>query len=301
MPNPVYRRMIRSAAILGPLLLAATTATAVDVPHRASPQAATGAAVTLHYGPHERQAVALYPAAGTRPPPLAVYVHGGAWRAGHHERVRSKPRWFNEAGWAFASVGYRVLPEAGVEDQARDLAEGLRLLRREAAWLGYDPDRILLMGHSAGAHLAALLASDDRWLGEERRAIRGVILLDGAGYDVSSEFDRRGTLARKLYADAFGSDPERQRALSPITHVDGTDPGEWLLVFAEDRVDAVEQAEYFGDALEKAGLRVERVADPGNHLEINREFGNPGYRANDAVRAMMVRISSASRPLQDGG
>ncbi|MEN9315124.1 MAG: hypothetical protein RIS35_1517, partial [Pseudomonadota bacterium] len=201
-----------------------------------------------------------------------------------------------EAGWAFASVGYRVLPEAGVEDQARDLAAGLRLLRRDAAWLGYDPDRILLMGHSAGAHLAALLASDDRWLGDERHAIRGVVLLDGAGYDVSSEFDRRGTLARRLYADAFGNDPQRQRSLSPMYHVDECDPADWLIVYAEDRIDAVEQAGYFGDALRNAGLRVERVPDPGNHLEINREFGNPGYRANDAVRAMMVRIASAGSP-----
>ena len=296
--------MIHPSALLGTLLLAVTgaaaAAAAADTLPRTPSQTAARAAITLHYGPHERQAVALYPAAGTGRPPLAVYVHGGAWRAGHRDRVRSKPRWFNEAGWAFASVGYRVLPEAAVEDQARDLAEGLRLLRRDAAWLGYDPDRILLMGHSAGAHLAALVASDDRWLGEERRAIRGVILLDGAGYDVSSEFDRRGPLARKLYADAFGDDPQRQRALSPITHVDGNDPGEWLLVFAEGRIDAIEQAGYFGDALQKAGLRVERVPDPGNHLEINREFGDPGYRANDAVRAMMVRISSASSGPQDG-
>lgn len=294
--------MFPPVALLGALLLAASVPLAADTSPRATRQAGAPAAITLHYGPHERQAVALYPAArnaGAHRPPLAVYVHGGAWRAGHRDRVRSKPRWFNEAGWAFASVGYRVLPEASVEDQARDLAEGLRLLRRDAAWLGYDPDRILLMGHSAGAHLAALLASDERWLGDERGAIRGVILLDGAGYDVSSEFDRRGPLARRLYADAFGTDPQRQRALSPITHVDGNDPGEWLLVFAEDRVDAVEQADYFGAALRRAGLRVEQVPDPGNHLEINREFGNPGYRANDAVRAMMVRISSAGLTRQD--
>ena len=251
---------------------------------------AASAPTTLRYGDHDRQVVTVYRGAAERPP-LAVYIHGGAWRMGSPERVRAKPQWFGEAGWAFASVGYRVLPDAQVEDQARDIAAGLRALRADAARLGFDPDRILIMGHSAGAHLAALVATDGRYLGADRAAVRGVILLDGAGYDVSNEFNLRGPLARKLYGDAFGEDPARQRTLSPIAHVDAQDPPDWLIVFAESRVDAREQAAQFGDALQRAGLRVERVPDPGNHLEINREFGTEGYRANAAVRALMSRVA----------
>jgi acetyl esterase/lipase len=228
--------------------------------------------------------------AGAARPPLAVYVHGGAWRAGSPMRVRAKPQWFREAGWGFASVGYRLLPDAPVEDQARDVAAGLRALRADAERLGFDPDRILLMGHSAGAHLAALVASDQRYLGADAAAVRGVILLDGAGYDVANEYTLRGALARKLYGDAFGDDPARQRELSPINHVDPRDPPDWLIVFAESRRDAREQARDFGDALQRAGLRVERVPDPGDHLEINREFGMPDYRANASIRALMARV-----------
>ena len=223
--------------------------------------------------------------------PLAVYVHGGAWRAGSPLRVRAKPQWFLEAGWVFASVGYRLLPDAPVEEQARDVADGLHALRAEADRLGFDPDRILLMGHSAGAHLAALVASDQRYLGDDAAAVRGVILLDGAGYDVANEYTLRGPLARKLYGDAFGDDPARQRALSPINHVDARDPPDWLIVFAESRRDAREQAQGFGDALQRVGLRVERVPDPGDHLEINREFGTPDYRANASIRALMARVA----------
>jgi acetyl esterase/lipase len=251
---------------------------------------AASAPTTLRYGDHDRQVVTVYRGAAERPP-LAVYIHGGAWRMGSPERVRAKPQWFGEAGWAFASVGYRVLPDAQVEDQARDIAAGLRALRADAARLGFDPDRILIMGHSAGAHLAALVATDGRYLGADRAAVRGVILLDGAGYDVSNEFNLRGPLARKLYGDAFGEDPARQRTLSPIAHVDAQDPPDWLIVFAESRVDAREQAAQFGDALQRAGLRVERIPDPGNHMEINREFGTAGYRANAAVRALMSRVA----------
>lgn len=254
---------------------------------------AAGPTTVLRYGDHERQSVRVYPpmsAAMRRP--LAVFIHGGAWRMGSPERVRAKPQWFGEAGWAFASIGYRVLPDAPVEVQAQDVAAALRALRVDAARLGFDPDRILLMGHSAGAHLAALVATDDRYLGVDRAAVRAVVLLDGAGYDVSHEFNLRGALARKLYGDAFGADPVRQRALSPITHVDAGDPPDWLIVFAESRVDAREQADQFGEALQRAGLRVERIPDPGSHLQINREFGTPGYRANPAIRALMTRVEA---------
>jgi len=258
-------------------------------------------ALTLTYGQDPRQVVVVYTA--TRPvtarPPLAVYVHGGAWRAGSPLRVRAKPQWFGEAGWVFASVGYRLLPDAPVEEQARDVAAGLRALRADAERLGFDPDRILLMGHSAGAHLAALVASDQRYLGADAAAVRGVILLDGAGYDVANEYTLRGALARKLYGDAFGDDPVRQRELSPINHVDARDPPDWLIVFAESRRDAREQARDFGDALQRAGLRVERVPDPGDHLEINREFGTPDYRANASIRALMARVAGADAARPD--
>ena len=310
MPITAPRTAPRSATAIGAAALALAAAwVGASVPRSPEP------ALTLAYGQDPRQIVVVYtaprpaaaPAAaapagalssdamtvGASRPPLAVFVHGGAWRAGSPMRVRAKPQWFREAGWAFASVGYRLLPDAPVEEQARDVAAGLRALRAEAERLGFDPDRILLMGHSAGAHLAALVASDQRWLGADAAAVRGVILLDGAGYDVANEYTLRGALARKLYADAFGDDPVRQRELSPINHVDARDPPDWLIVFAESRRDAREQARDFGDALQRAGLRVERVPDPGDHLEINREFGMPDYRANASIRALMARVAGA--------
>lgn len=280
-------RTVRATAVGTVALALAAAWVGASVPRSPDP------ALTLSYGQDPRQIVVVYTAPRTvaARPPLAVYVHGGAWRAGSPLRVRAKPQWFGEAGWVFASVGYRLLPDAPVEEQARDVAAGLRALRADAERLGFDPDRILLMGHSAGAHLAALVASDQRYLGAAAAAVRGVILLDGAGYDVANEYTLRGALARKLYGDAFGDDPVRQRELSPINHVDARDPPDWLIVFAESRRDAREQARDFGDALQRAGLRVERVPDPGDHLEINREFGTPDYRANASIRALMARVA----------
>ena len=110
---------IRYTAFAAALALAAAGVGA-SVPRSPDP------ALTLTYGQDPRQVVLVY-TAGPRAapaatdtaarPPLAVYVHGGAWRAGSPMRVRAKPQWFREAGWAFASVGYRLLPDATVEEQ----------------------------------------------------------------------------------------------------------------------------------------------------------------------------------------
>ena len=91
-------------------------------------------------------------------------------------------------GWAFASANYRLVPQATVEQQAADVASAIAWLRANAAKEGLDPDRIVLMGHSAGAHLVALVGTDPHYLkaaGVPMGAVKGVVLLDGAGYDVA--------------------------------------------------------------------------------------------------------------------
>jgi len=250
----------------------------------------------VRYGEHPRQAADLYlpdieclqPAA-----PLAVFIHGGAWRIGDRRYVAHKVEWFKESGWAFASLGYRVLRDAPVEEQARDLAEGLRTLRAEAAKLGIDTDRIVLVGHSAGAHLAALLASDQRLLADDLAAVRAVILLDGAGYDIDRQVRESGPVLRRLFTGVFGEDLERQRALSPVTHVGDVDAPLWLIVHDGNRFDAVSQSAALELALRAAGREVQRVGIPGNHRSINVDFGTVGYAANDKVAEIMARVAGS--------
>lgn len=231
-------------------------------------------------------------------PPLAVYVHGGGWQNGSPEMVAQKPAWFRQHGWAFASIGYRLLPGAPVETQAADVGAALRRLRAEAARLGYDPDRIMLFGHSAGAHLTALVSADPQYAGDAFGAIRGAILIDGACYDVPAQLAAGGRfMAQRTYIPAFGTDPARQRVLSPITHVGGRDVPDWLLLYTSARDDAEAQSRSLAGALDRSGARTQLFEVPSQgrqmqgHREINVDFGTPGYAANDAVLAMMRRIS----------
>lgn len=268
---------------------------------RSSPQPSE----RLSYGTAKDQRILFYGAPAPAPnerrraPPLAVYIHGGGWSKGEPEMVAQKPAWYASHGWAFASIGYRLLPDAPVEDQARDVGAALIKLRAEAARLGFDPDRILLTGHSAGAHLAALVSTDPAYAGSAFTAIRGTIPIDGACYDVVAQMAQGGAFMRnRTYVPAFGTDPARQRALSPTTHAGGRDVGDWLLLYTSARGDAQQQSEALSSALRRSGASTVVFAVPAKskqklsaHREINVDFGTPGYAANAQVEAIMRRVA----------
>ena len=95
-----------------------------------------------------------------------VFVHGGGWKRGSKDNASGawKAPHYTGAGYAYAAINYRLVPGATVEDQAADVAAALRYLIDHAAALGIDPARIVLMGRSAGAHLVALVGTDERYL-----------------------------------------------------------------------------------------------------------------------------------------
>ena len=108
--------------------------------------------------------------------PILVFIHGGGWIGGDKRFVDEKPRAFVRAGYVFASVNYRLSPKVSHPAHVQDVAQAIRKIRDLAPRYGGDPSRIYLVGHSAGAHLAALVATDGRYLeaqGLSLAAIRG--------------------------------------------------------------------------------------------------------------------------------
>ncbi|MEB3186738.1 MAG: alpha/beta hydrolase, partial [bacterium] len=152
----------------------------------------------LAYGAHRVQKLDVYGSRVTSMRrPVVVYVHGGGWRMGDkaHQMV-DKPAYFNAQGYVFVSINYRLADPAlpvGKRpmhpDQVRDVASSLGWVRSNIARYGGDPSRIALIGHSAGAHLAALVASNPRFLNELRfpfSSLKGVIANDTASYDLTT-------------------------------------------------------------------------------------------------------------------
>lgn len=262
---------------------------------RARQSAAISPDTAIMFGAHSRQQIDFYAAKGlsdNAAAPVILFVHGGGWSMGDRaQAVHAKPAHFSANGMAFASTGYRLVPEASVEEQAADIASAIAALRGQADALGIDPDRIVLMGHSAGAHLAALVASDPRYAGTNFSAIKGVVLLDGAGYDVPSSMASRDLELPRIYEQAFGTDPARQSALSPLTHVGTPDAPDWLVLFVAERARSKEQSEALTLALRDAGAAAEALPIANtDHGRLNRELGTPGDPATVLVDEFLSQL-----------
>lgn len=220
-------------------------------------------------------------------PALVVYIHGGGWSRGDKATgAGTKPQFYNALGLAFASLNYRLVPNAQPSDQARDIAMAIATLRKDARKFGFDPDQIIIMGHSAGAHLAALVSTDTRYLadaGVPIRAVRGSVLLDGAGYDVAKQMADSGNRVIGMYTAAFGTSPAEQALLSPVTHIAAPNAANWLILHVASRADSKAQSEALGVGLKNSGARVTVKAVPeSSHMSVNRDAGVPNsFVANE--------------------
>jgi arylformamidase len=178
--------------------------------------------------------------------PLVIFVHGGGWKRGDKNNAtgQEKPGHYLQQGYAFASINYRLVPAATVEQQAQDVALAIAFLIERAESLGFGPDRVVLMGHSAGAHLSALVGTDIKYLktaGLGPQSLRGVIPLDGACYDVPRQIAEGGDFMQDTYIQAFGSLKERQLALSPTHHAAAPNVAAFLILHVQ-RIDGATQS-----------------------------------------------------------
>ncbi len=301
---------LRSRLIFGTLCLAAgAPLLAQDASRLVSRQiAAYDAAApgvleprTITYGPYRMQALDYWspstPKTAKRPP-LIVFVHGGAWSMG--SKASGTGRWkeahFPAKGFAFASLDYRLVPTVQVEDQADDIAHALRTLITRADELGFDPHRIVLMGHSAGAHLVALVSTDPAYVSRAGLAmtdIAGTIAVDGAGYDVPQQIATSQAFLYREYVQAFGTDPARQRALSPVFHASAPNVGRFLILHTA-RADSSQQSDELATILRRAGSSVQVNGFAGTglaaHLAINRRMGDPAYPATSVVDQWLANL-----------
>ncbi|MEZ5654816.1 MAG: alpha/beta hydrolase [Sphingobium sp.] len=237
--------------------------------------------------------------------PLVVFVHGGGWSRGDKRNATgtSKVENWLAQGYAVASVNYRLVPQVTVEQEAQDVANALASMKSQAAELGFDADKIVLTGHSAGAQLVALVGTDGRYLakaGLSANDLVGLVAIDGAAYDIPAQMNDGPPIMKKTYVNAFGSDPKRQRALSPALQDLAANTPAFLIIHVK-REDGIRQARELADALEKAGVPVTRRQFSGSglkgHMEINRSLGDPDYPAT----AWSINGSSKAFPRNRGG
>lgn len=137
----------------------------------------------IRYGAGPKQTLDVFPAANGRlgsPAPIQIFIHGGYWRALDKSHMSFTAPPMVEAGVTQVQLNYDLCPAVTLDDIVREVREGLVHVYRYAAELGGDPDHIYLAGHSAGAHLAAMLLNHD-WgpAGLPADVIKGALLISG--------------------------------------------------------------------------------------------------------------------------
>ena len=255
---------------------------------------------------HERQVLDVYAPAGASSLPVVFWIHGGGWQAGDKSEVQEKPAAFTSKGFVFVSTSYRLLPSVDMGTLIRDVAKSLGWVHKNIGRYGGDPKRIFVMGHSAGAQLAALLCIDDRYLKAEGvpfAVLKGCVPVDGDTYDVpaiveTDETRRRvhGLPQAKFgYREKFGNDAAKHREFSAVTHVargKGIPP--FLLLHVAGHPYVASQAERLGAVLKEAGIPVTVfAAKETTHVRINADLGLPSDPATkelfDFVAAALKR------------
>ncbi|EEU36076.1 uncharacterized protein NECHADRAFT_52997 [Fusarium vanettenii 77-13-4] len=240
----------------------------------------------MSYGDSDTQRLRFWKSKSPKAP-IVVFVHGGSWRVGTYlDSIGAKKvDHLLTKGYAFATINYTLIPQVKVEEQVQEVADAVGFLVKNSHELGFNNERVVLMGHSSGAHVVTLLGTDTSYLeraGVDIRTIQAVVSIDGSNYNALAEMmDSPGPVAQNMIY-GLGSDPERLRAMSPTYHARAPNAKAFLLLHAQRQGD-IRQAVEFDAALTAAGTEVALHVFEGEgfegHVQMLLRLGDPEYPA----------------------
>jgi acetyl esterase/lipase len=239
---------------------------------------------SMAYGDKESQYLQFWKPKSSKSP-IILFVHGGSWTSGTclDSIGSAKVNHLLRQGYAFASVNFSLIPSVTVEEQVQEVANSLAYLAGNATGLDIDPERVILMGHSSGAHVVTLLGTDSSYLdraGIDIHTVRAVISLDGSNYNAPAEIlDSPGNIAENMMI-GLGTDLKRLQAMSPTYHTSAPNAGAFLLLHVQRQGD-IRQAIELRMALKAAGTEAALHVFEGEwvegHIQILLRLGDPTY------------------------
>jgi acetyl esterase/lipase len=246
--------------------------------------------------PQERQILDIYAPAGAKNLPVVFWIHGGGWQTGDKSDVQLKPQAFMDKGFVFVSTNYRLLPKVDMGTLIRDVAKAAGWVHKHIAEYGGDPKRMFVMGHSAGAQLAAIICTDDRYLkaeGVPLSDIKGCVPVDGDTFDVPAIIAtaearwKAHDLPRAKFGhrEKFGNDPEKHKDFSAVTHVaKGKNIPPFLILYVSGHPDTTAQAQRLANVLKESGIPVTLFGGrETTHNKLNNDLGKPDDPATKAL------------------
>lgn len=257
---------------------------------------------------HERQVLDIYSPDGGKNLPVVFWIHGGGWQTGDKSSVQIKPRVLTERGFVFVSTNYRLWPHVEMGVLIRDVAKSLGWVHKNIAKHGGDPKRLFVMGHSAGAQLAALLCIDDRYLKAEGvpfDVLKGCVPVDGDTYDLpaiimTAEFRQKVhgfPLPKVGHRKKFGNDPQKHIDFSAVTHV-AKDKGipPFLILHVAGHPNTSAQARRLGNVLKAADIPTKVFgARETTHNKLNADLGVPDDPATKELFEFLGPLMGAER------
>lgn len=260
-------------------------------------QAADVPAVEWQHGDDPYQSVAIYPAEVPRGD-LMILIHGGGWSNGYKEWMAFCAPALTARGITAASLGYRLAPSHVWPSCFEDVADGVAQVAARAAEFGADPDRIHVSGHSAGGHLASLLALRSDWQAQRdlpADIVKGALPISGTyQFGADSGLSMR---PRFLGAPELGA----ETAASPMTHVHGAAPPFHVSWGGRDFPHLRAQAERFAQSLAAAGVPVSTQELPdADHLGASYASAEPDgawiRAADDFITRTRAQTAAAGSP-----
>jgi arylformamidase len=228
-----------------------------------------------------------------------LWIHGGGWQAGDKTGLEMKPQAFMDRGFVFVSTNYRLLPDVEMGTIIGDVAKSVRWVHDNIKKHGGDPERVFLMGHSAGAQLAAILCTDESYLQAEGLSfamLRGCVPVDGDTFDIPAIIEVAETRCRVHglpqanygHRMKFGNDPAKHRDFSAVTHVaPNKSIPPFLILHVAEHPDTSAQARRLGAVLEEAKIPVTVFGAPETtHSKINNDLG----QSDDAATKVLFEF-----------
>ncbi len=228
----------------------------------------------------------LYLPRGQKGVPVLFFVHGGTWKSGDRKVYAKLGEVFASRGVAAAIISYRLSPQVQHPAHIQDVARAFAWTRDHVARYGGDPKRLVAMGHSAGAHLVALLATNEKYLKAEHCSLadlRGVVAVSGIY-----------TIPPVGLAKVFGADPDGLKDASPAAHVTGRQPP-FLVVYGDKDFPLFNLfGEQMARALRDAGSDAETLkADGRDHITIVTHLMKEDDATRRAVMAFVQKHADA--------
>lgn len=226
---------------------------------------------------------------------VIVWIRGGNWIGGDKSEVDKKPEFFTRNGYIFISINHRLSPQASYTGQADDLANAIVWIYNNIIHYSGDKNKIILMGHETGAHLAATIVVNDTYMKRAEGSItmiKGVVSVDGLGFYIPPLLPEQGNKFREGCQKAIGNSKEQWVKASPSVHITPEEKlPHFLMMVSGTNPSYAADAKTMAEKLSATATKNQVTQYPHkSNASLNRDLGKDGDKATEDLLKFLYEI-----------